>query len=69
MFRLGPYKVNGCPLRRVDQAYVIATKMTVDLKGVKIPAELTDDFFKREKRRKKKKDEDMFEQNEEDVRL
>ncbi|XP_065831626.1 large ribosomal subunit protein eL6-like [Oscarella lobularis] len=63
----GPYKVNGCPLRRVDQAYVIATKMTVDLKGVKIPAELTDDFFKREKRRKKKKDEDMFEQNEEDA--
>jgi large subunit ribosomal protein L6e len=27
----GPYKINGVPLRRVNQAYVIATSSTVDL--------------------------------------
>eukprot|EP00118_Oscarella_pearsei_P004191 m.17410 g.17410 ORF g.17410 m.17410 type:complete len:245 (+) comp27500_c0_seq3:89-823(+) len=64
----GPYKLNGCPLRRVDQAYVIATQTTVDLKDVKIPDVLADDFFKREKRRKKKKDEDMFEEGGENAR-
>ena len=26
----GPYKVNGCPVRRVDQSYVIATSTKVD---------------------------------------
>ena len=26
----GPYKINGCPVRRVDQAYVIATSTKVD---------------------------------------
>lgn len=29
----GPYKVNGVPLRRVNQAYVIATSTKVDLTG------------------------------------
>jgi hypothetical protein len=30
----GPYQVNGIPLRRVNQAYVIATSTKVDVKGV-----------------------------------
>jgi large subunit ribosomal protein L6e len=32
----GPFKVNGVPLRRVNQAYVIATSTTVDLSSVKV---------------------------------
>lgn len=32
----GPYKVNGVPLRRVNQAYVIATSTKVELEGIKV---------------------------------
>lgn len=32
----GPYKVNGVPLRRVNQAYVIATSTVVDLGDSKV---------------------------------
>ena len=32
----GPFKINGVPLRRVNQAYVIATSTKVDLAGVKV---------------------------------
>jgi large subunit ribosomal protein L6e len=32
----GPYKINGVPLRRVNQAYVIATSTKVDFAGVKV---------------------------------
>jgi len=32
----GPFKVNGVPLRRVNQAYVIATSTNVQLDGVKV---------------------------------
>lgn len=32
----GPFKVNGVPLRRVNQAYVIATSTKVDLEGIKV---------------------------------
>jgi large subunit ribosomal protein L6e len=32
----GPFKVNGVPLRRVNQAYVIATSTKVDVTGVQV---------------------------------
>jgi large subunit ribosomal protein L6e len=32
----GPFKVNGVPLRRVNQAYVIATSTKVDVSGTKV---------------------------------
>ena len=43
----GPYKVNGVPLRRVNQAYVIATSTKVNVDGVAVPETVNDSFFKR----------------------
>merc|ERR1711937_1113672 len=42
----GPFKLNGVPLRRVNQAYVIATSTTVDV-DVRAVANVEDSFFKR----------------------
>ncbi|KAJ3279753.1 hypothetical protein HK104_001182 [Borealophlyctis nickersoniae] len=59
----GPYKVNGVPIRRVNQAYVIATSTKVDISGVTIDEKINDDFFKREKVEKKKATEEaLFEE-------
>jgi len=43
----GPYKINGVPLRRVNQAYVIATSTSVDVKGVNVN-DVNDAYFKHE---------------------
>lgn len=44
----GPYSVNKIPLRRVNQAYVIATSTTVDVSGVDV-SKFDDSYFKKEK--------------------
>merc|ERR1711872_635520 len=49
----GPYQVNGVPLRRVPQSYVIATQTKVDVDSASIPKDLDDGFFKRQKKEKK----------------
>ncbi|KAI6105792.1 ribosomal protein L6e-domain-containing protein [Pisolithus sp. B1] len=41
----GPYKINGVPLRRVNQAYVIATSTKLDLEGFKIDPRINDAYF------------------------
>merc|ERR1712213_71738 len=50
----GPYHLNGCPLRRINASYVMATKTKLDIKGVKLPDRLNDEYFKRQKLRKPK---------------
>lgn len=56
----GPYKVNGVPLRRVNQRYVIATSAKVDVSGVSVPATVTDAFFKRPATKSKNSEGEFF---------
>ena len=44
----GPYKANGVPLRRVNQAYVQPTSTKIDVSGVDV-SELSDYTFSRKK--------------------
>jgi large subunit ribosomal protein L6e len=41
----GPYKLNGVPLRRVNQAYVIATSTRVDLEAFEVDPKINDAYF------------------------
>nr|XP_043632627.1 60S ribosomal protein L6 [Erigeron canadensis] len=55
----GPFKINGVPLRRVNQSYVIATSTKIDIAGVN--AEKFDDkYFGKKVEKKKKKGEGEF---------
>lgn len=44
----GPYKINGVPLRRVNQAYVIGTTTKVDVSGVNV-TKFDDAYFAKDK--------------------
>ncbi|KAJ2958743.1 hypothetical protein NQZ79_g5724 [Umbelopsis isabellina] len=58
----GPYKINGVPLRRVNQAYVIATSTKVDLSGAQIDEKFNDAYFaKKTVSNKKGSEEEFFE--------
>merc|ERR1712228_608705 len=61
----GPYKVNGCPMRRVNQKYLLATSTQIDVSGVKVPDNINDKYFARVKAEKTKKDGDIFDKKEE----
>ncbi|KAF8639645.1 hypothetical protein AX17_000910 [Amanita inopinata Kibby_2008] len=41
----GPFKINGVPLRRVNQAYVIATSTKIELDGFKVDEKINDAYF------------------------
>lgn len=65
-FVKGPFKVNGVPLRRVNQAYVIATSTKVNVDGVNVE-KFDDKYFAKEVEKKKKKGEGEFFEAEKDV--
>jgi len=55
----GPYQVNGIPLRRVNQAYVIATSTKVDVSKADV-SKFEDSYFGKAKVPKSKKSKDGF---------
>jgi large subunit ribosomal protein L6e len=55
----GPYKINGVPLRRVNQAYVIATSTKLDVSNVDV-SKITDEYFSRSKDPVKESEEEFF---------
>jgi len=57
----GPYKVNGVPLKRVNQVYTLSTSVQVDVSGVK--AAVTDETFKKEAAKKSTKSQKFFAEN------
>ncbi|KAF8396092.1 hypothetical protein HHK36_017704 [Tetracentron sinense] len=59
LFVTGPFKINGVPLRRVNQSYVIATSTKVDISGVNLD-KFDDKYFAKEAAKKKKKGEGEF---------
>ena len=54
----GPHVINGCPIRRMHQQYVIVTSTKLNLSGVKLPENLNDDYFKPAVAEKKPKGKD-----------
>lgn len=62
----GPFSLNTCPLRRISQRYVIATRTKINLKGLKVPEHINDTYFKRPKKKQTKRTEgDIFAKKEE----
>ncbi|KAK7470530.1 60S ribosomal protein L6 [Stygiomarasmius scandens] len=56
----GPFKVNGVPLRRVNQAYVIATSTKVDFEGITVNEKLNDAYFAKPASKSSKSAEEEF---------
>ena len=59
----GPFSINGVPMKRVNQAYVIATSTKVDLKGIDTKG-IEDGAFAKPKDLKGKKEADFFAEDE-----
>jgi len=56
----GPFKINGVPLKRVNQSFVIATSKKLDVSGVKVDDKINDSYFKKTTERKKKTEAEFF---------
>ncbi|KAJ6716245.1 60S RIBOSOMAL PROTEIN L6 [Salix koriyanagi] len=55
----GPFRINGVPLRRVNQSYVIGTSTKVDISGVNVE-KFDDKYFAKKAEKKTKKGEGNF---------
>ena len=55
----GPFKVNGVPLKRVNQVYTITTSTKVDLANVDV-SKVEDKLFKKEKKSKSVSEDKFF---------
>merc|ERR1711976_726401 len=64
----GPMKCNGCPLRRVNQIYLLATSTKVDVSNVKIPDNVNDEYFRRAPKKANNKEGDIFESKKEEYK-
>ena len=53
-------KLNNTPMRRIAQAFVIATSTKLDVSKVKIPDHINDDYFKRAEEKTKKSESNIF---------
>ena len=56
----GPFKVNGVPLRRMNQAYVAATSTKVDISSVTVDEKFNDAYFARPAGPRREKSEARF---------
>merc|ERR1712228_809820 len=67
----GPMKLNGCPMRRINQIYLLATENSLDVSAVKLPENINDDYFKHAKAPKAKKTEggDIFAAKKEEYKV
>ena len=59
MLVTGPYKINGVPLRRVNQRYVIATSTKIDVSKADV-SKINDAYFARVKSSKSEGEEEFF---------
>lgn len=55
----GPYKINGVPIRRVNQVYTMSTSTKVNMSGVKADG-ITDETFKKEAAAKRTRSQKFF---------
>ncbi|KAL3622673.1 hypothetical protein CASFOL_033490 [Castilleja foliolosa] len=62
----GPYKINGVPLRRVNQAFVIGTSTKVDISGVNVDKFNYKYFAKAVEKKKTKSESEFFESEKEE---
>jgi large subunit ribosomal protein L6e len=55
----GPFKINGVPVRRVNQAYTLSTSTKVSVAGVNVD-KITDETFKKEASAKRTRSQKFF---------
>jgi len=68
----GPFALNGCPMRRISQTYVIATKTKLNISSVKLPENLNDAYFQRQKadrKNNKKESGEIFAKSKEEYKV